>query len=138
MSKGSSMRTRLLAALSATAIAGGALAVPTLAAGGGGAPVKVTNSCVSSVPEPGSSDPVKICYTMFQPAGADARHPVPMVFHSHGWGGSRTTDPAAFTKFLDAGFGVLSLDQRGFDASGGKAHVENPDYEGRDVEKLVS
>ena len=32
---------------------------------------------------------------------------------------------------------MLSFDQRGFGESGGKAHVENPRYEGRDVRKLV-
>ncbi|MCU1586979.1 MAG: peptidase, partial [Frankiales bacterium] len=36
-----------------------------------------------------------------------------------------------------AGYGVLSFDQRGFGESGGKARIENPDYEGKDVEKLV-
>ena len=56
-----------------------------------------------------------------------------MIMHSHGWGGSRTTDPATFATFLDAGYGVLSFDQRGFGESGGHAHVENPDVEGHDV-----
>jgi len=60
-----------------------------------------------------------------------------MVLHSHGWGGSRTTDPAAFAYLTDAGFGVLSFDQRGFGESGGKAHIENPDVEGKDVQAVV-
>ena len=59
---------------------------------------------------------------------------MPMVLHSHGWGGSRTTDPGAFAYLTDAGFGVLSFDQRGFGESGGKAHIENPDVEGKDVQ----
>ena len=62
---------------------------------------------------------------------------MPLIFHSHGWGGSRTKDPAAFQAWLDAGFGVLSFDQRSFGESTGVAHVMNPDYEGRDVVKLV-
>ncbi|HEY3556719.1 MAG TPA: CocE/NonD family hydrolase [Kribbella sp.] len=97
----------------------------------------VTNGCVESVPEPGTSTPVKICYSLFKPAAASAQHTVPLIFHSHGWGGSRTTDPAAFKAWLDAGFGVLSFDQRSFGQSTGVAHVMNPDYEGRDVVKLV-
>src|SRR5262245_51684532 len=97
----------------------------------------VTNACVASVPEPDSTDPVQICYSLFRPAGADGRHRVPMILHSHGWGGSRTTDPASFQKWLDAGYGVLSFDQRGFGESGGQAHVENPAYEGHDVRTLV-
>ncbi|TCC05099.1 CocE/NonD family hydrolase [Kribbella soli] len=97
----------------------------------------VTNGCVASVPEPGTTTPVRICYSLFKPASASAGHTVPLIFHSHGWGGSRTTDPAAFKAWLDAGFGVLSFDQRSFGQSTGVAHVMNPDYEGRDVVKLV-
>ncbi|MFF0268578.1 CocE/NonD family hydrolase [Kribbella sp. NPDC004536] len=97
----------------------------------------VTNGCVDSVPEPGTTTPVRICYTLFRPATATRQHTVPLIFHSHGWGGSRTTDPAAFKAWLDAGFGVLSFDQRSFGQSTGVAHVMNPDYEGRDVVKLA-
>ncbi|HJR39010.1 MAG TPA: alpha/beta hydrolase [Nocardioidaceae bacterium] len=98
---------------------------------------KTTDGCISSVPEPGTSEAVKICYTLFKPAGASRAHKVPMVLHSHGWGGSRTTDVDSFEKWLNAGFGILSFDQRGFGESGGKAHVENPAYEGKDVQRLV-
>lgn len=100
--------------------------------------VTVTNGCLQSVPDPGTTTKVKICYTIFKPATATRQHPVPFIMHSHGWGGSRTTDPTAFRHFLDAGYGVLSFDQRGFGASGGHAYVENPDVEGHDVRKLVS
>ncbi|MEU8221814.1 CocE/NonD family hydrolase [Kribbella sp. NPDC048915] len=97
----------------------------------------VTNGCVESVPEPGTTTPVRICYSLFKPATASKQHTVPLILHSHGWGGSRTTDPAAFAAWLDAGFGVLSFDQRSFGQSTGVAHVMNSDYEGRDVVKLV-
>src|SRR4051812_43698879 len=98
---------------------------------------RVENGCLLSVPDPGTTDPVQICYTVFRPQSATRRHPVPMLMHSHGWGGSRTTDPAAFQRFLDAGYAVLSFDQRGFGESGGQAYVENPDVEGHDVRALV-
>lgn len=94
------------------------------------------DGCVSSVPEPGESTPVDICWTVFKPAGASARRPVPMVLHSHGWGGSRAAR-GEVQAFLDAGYGVLTFDQRGFGASGGHAHVEDPALEGRDVRRLV-
>ena len=100
--------------------------------------VTVTNGCVTSAPETKGGAPVKICYSIFRPAGATRTHRVPMVMHSHGWGGSRTTDPADFASLTRAGYGVLSFDQRGWGESGGKAHVENPAYEGRDVRNLVS
>jgi ABC-2 type transport system ATP-binding protein len=98
---------------------------------------KVIDDCITSVPDPGSSAPVQICYSLFKPAGASRRHPVPIIWHSHGWGGSRTTDPAAFATFLDGGYAVMSFDQRGFGESGGHAYVENPAVEGKDVARLI-
>ena len=95
------------------------------------------NACLRSVPEPGTPGKVKICYTILKPAGATKRHKVPMLLHSHGWGGSRATVPADVRRYLDAGYGVLSFDQRGWGESGGHAHVENPSYEGHDVRALV-
>lgn len=79
-----------------------------------------------------ASDAIEIHGTLFRPAGASAQHPVPIVLHSHGWSGSRTTAVSAFQDFLDAGFGVLSIDQRGHGDSGGLANVEDPDLEGFD------
>lgn len=81
-----------------------------------------------------SHDGTPIHYTLFRPAGADADKPVPMVFSSHGWGGSRTGD---MTTWLDAGFGGLSFDQRGFGQSGGLANVQDPELEGGDVAALL-
>jgi ABC-2 type transport system ATP-binding protein len=130
-------RRRLTVASTVAALVAATIAVvssPAVSAANG---PKVTDGCVESVPEPGTTEKVKICYTLFQPTGATKSHQVPMVMHSHGWAGSRTTDPAAFEKWLGAGFGVLSFDQRGFGESGGKAHVENPALEGRDVQRLI-
>ena len=130
-----------LAAVLATTLAVAGLAVPgALSSAQATAPSKgpkVTNGCVASVPEPGAEVRTDICYTLFQPAGASKHRKVPMIMHSHGWGGSRTKDAAAFAKWLDAGFGVLSFDQRGFGESGGSAHIMNPAYEGKDVTRLV-
>jgi hypothetical protein len=127
-----SRRLWLAAALAGLALSAFGTIHPSLAAD-----EPVTNGCINSVPEPGTTDPTPICYSLFRPAGASASSPVPMVLHSHGWGGSRTTDPASFENWMKAGFGVLSFDQRGWGESGGKAHIENPDFEGKDVQGLV-
>ena len=114
-----------------------AATIPFLGAPATAAAVTTTDGCLQSVPDPGTTAPVDICFTIFRPAGATPDRPVPMVLHSHGWGGSRTTDPASFAYLTDAGFGVLSFDQRGFGESGGQAYIENPDVEGKDVRKIV-
>jgi len=132
------MHRRALVALVGTSLTAAAVVTPLVASAAKS--VTTTNGCVVSVPDPGSTTPVKICYTLFQPPAASKAHKVPLIFHSHGWGGSRTTDPTSseVKPYLDANYGVLSFDQRGFGQSnGGKAQVENPDIEGRDVEKLV-
>ena len=119
----------------ATATASRAPATATAAAR---APLATTtDGCLRSRPEPGTNEPVRICYTIFKPAGASRDHQVPLIMHSHGWGGSRTTDPQAFRRWLGAGYGMLSFDQRGFGESGGFAHVENPRFEGIDNVRLV-
>jgi pimeloyl-ACP methyl ester carboxylesterase len=127
------MRSPRLVLVASAALLAGLLAVPSSAAEG----PTTTHGCLASVPEPGSSEPVQICYSIHQPAGATKDARVPMVLHSHGWGGSRSRSAGSFTSWLDKGFGILSFDQRGFGESGGLAHVQNPDLEGQDVIAVV-
>jgi ABC-2 type transport system ATP-binding protein len=130
------LRARTLALLTTTVLCLGlGVATPSTAA----EQPTVTDLCIPSVPEtdPLEPGPVDICLTLFKPASASADTPVPMVLHSHGWGGSRTRTADSFQDLLDAGFGVISFDQRGFGESGGKAHVEDPAFEGEDVIRVV-
>jgi ABC-2 type transport system ATP-binding protein len=113
-------------ALAAASLTGVTTTAPAATAATAATGVRITNGCLRSVPEPGSTEPVEICYSIFRPDGATRTARVPMIMHSHGWGGSRATQPDAFQELLDHGYGVLSFDQRGFGASGGQAHVENP------------
>ncbi|WP_300400035.1 alpha/beta fold hydrolase [Nocardioides sp.] len=131
--------TSVLAVVPST---GDATAAPVGGAAAGSAtakpaPVTTVDGCIKSKPEPGTKAKIDLCYTYFKPAGANRRQRVPMIMHSHGWGGSRTESARAFKTFTDAGYGVLSFDQRGFGESGGHAHVEDPTLEGVDVRKLV-
>ncbi|MFP5218545.1 MAG: CocE/NonD family hydrolase [Actinomycetes bacterium] len=126
---------RLVAGAATTLLLGGlAVAAPSSAAD----EPTITHDCIASVPEPKSQAPVDICYTLFQPAGASAARPVPVIMHGHGWGGSRQkTVSAEFGALLDAGYGILSFDQRGFGESGGRAHTLQADIEAHDVLGLV-
>ncbi|MGA8256557.1 MAG: CocE/NonD family hydrolase [Nocardioides sp.] len=137
------MTRRSAALLAATLTVATLAAVPSLttpspvaAAVAAPARVSVTKDCIDSVPEPGESAPVKICYSIYKPGPASPKRPVPMIMHSHGWAGERATKKE-ISAFTAAGYGVLSFDQRGFGISEGFAHVENPDFEGVDVRKLV-
>jgi ABC-2 type transport system ATP-binding protein len=84
------------------------------------------------------NDGTTIAITVFKPAGAAADSKVPVILHSHGWGGSRTTTiGGAVQQFLDAGFGVVSIDQRGHGASSGEATVQDPTKETEDIKAII-
>jgi pimeloyl-ACP methyl ester carboxylesterase len=129
------MKTRLLAAAAAAAISAAMLAAPTTAA----AAHTQRDVCISSVPEtdPLEAGPTNICITVFKPSSASAAHKVPVVLHSHGWGGSRSKTLSSFQDYLDAGIAIASIDQRGHGESGGKAHVEDPAFEGEDMINVI-
>ena len=85
-----------------------------------------------------SFDGTGIAVTVFRPVGADARRRVPVILESHGWAGSRRTEVDTTVKpFLDAGYGMVSIDQRGHGDSGGEANVQDPDLEARDIQAVI-
>jgi ABC-2 type transport system ATP-binding protein len=130
--------TQFFAILAGPALALGLVAAPSVAAQPADQHT-ASDVCIPSVPETDRLEPgpVDICLTVFEPASVAAGVKVPIVLHSHGWGGSRTRTVGPFERLLDAGVGVISFDQRGFGESGGKAHVEDPDFEGADVINLI-
>ncbi|MGH2753255.1 MAG: alpha/beta hydrolase family protein, partial [Actinomycetota bacterium] len=88
-----------------------------------------------TVPGQGGID---IAITIFKPAGASAASDVPVVLHSHGWGGSREAEITPMVEqYLDAGFGVVSIDQRGHGESGGQANVQDPSLEAEDIQNVI-
>jgi ABC-2 type transport system ATP-binding protein len=83
-------------------------------------------------------DRIPIVYKTFLPDGASAEAPVPAVLMTHGWGGTRSRTYGGFVRQLvEAGYAVLTWDQRGFGQSGGVANVDDPRIEAVDVETLV-
>ena len=57
----------------------------------------------------------------------------PLLVQGHGFGGSRNSSSDAFTNFRDAGYAVISIDQRGFGDSTGTVTVMDPNLEGKDL-----
>jgi pimeloyl-ACP methyl ester carboxylesterase len=82
-------------------------------------------------------DGTAIAITVFKPVAATDRK-VPVILHSHGWGSSRETDPTGYVKpFLEAGFGVVSIDQRGHGDSEGQANIQDPTKETEDIQAVI-
>lgn len=83
-------------------------------------------------------DGVTIAFTVFQPDNASVTETVPLILHSHGWGGTRaSTVGGIVSDLLDAGYGVLSFDARGHGESTGQAQIHHKDAEILDIIKLL-
>lgn len=83
-------------------------------------------------------DNVFLDATVFVPQGATADS-TPFVLMTHGWAGSRVTTPTGRVgDLLNASYGVLTWDSRGFGKSGGEVMLDSPDFEGRDVSAIVT
>lgn len=75
---------------------------------------------------------------LFLPAAAGPDRPVPLVLRSHGWAGrAQRRVGGTLERLLDAGYGVLTWDQRGFGCSGGVVQLASPEHEARDVSALI-
>ena len=102
-------------------------------------------SCSDGTPtEGGRSYPVKlnsasgetIAFQVLEPIGGiDCARGHPLVLHGHGFGGSRNMD--GFETYREAGFVVISIDQRGFGESTGTVRVMDPEFEGRDLVQIL-
>ncbi len=79
----------------------------------------------------------EIAITVYRPAGATAENPMPVLLNSHGWAGTRTSGAGSFAAEQEAGFGVVTVDQRGHGASTGLAAGMDPEKEGQDMVAVV-
>lgn len=97
-----------------------------------------------------------IAATVFVPAHREGET-YPLILHSHGWGGNRINESDANTnnqnadtstlysrvvdlevkRFWDAGYAVISFDERGIGQSGGQVRVMDPDYETVDAMAII-
>lgn len=83
-------------------------------------------------------DGVDISFEVFEPDNLVAGQTYPLVLEGHGYGGSRQTERAGFiARLTAAGYYVISIDERGFGASGGTVRVMSPDQEGQDLVQIL-
>lgn len=77
-----------------------------------------------------------IAFTVHEPDTLTGGVGYPLILHSHGYGGSRQAtrpaDGSFIGQFLNNGYGVLSLDERGHNDSGGTIRILDPSLEGQD------
>ena len=100
------------------------------------APAGDTTETTISVPvraEPDGSA-VTLDGSIFTPSSAG---PHPAMLLAHGFGGSKTDLADRARDLAGRGYVVLTYSARGFGASGGRIHLDDPDYEIADARVLV-
>ncbi|MGQ7296689.1 alpha/beta fold hydrolase [Quadrisphaera sp. KR29] len=75
--------------------------------------------------------------TLYAPDDAGRTSPVPAVVLAHGFGGSKTDLTGQARALAAEGYAALAYTARGFGASGGAVHLDDPDYEVADARALV-
>lgn len=91
-----------------------------------------------------SFDGTKIRAHWFPAPGASASHSEPTILEGPGWGeaGATTSTPdilgsLSVTGLNSDGYNVLTWDPRGFGQSAGTIEIDSPNYEARDVSRLI-
>ncbi|WP_341717862.1 alpha/beta fold hydrolase [Micromonospora sp. FIMYZ51] len=86
---------------------------------------------------PTGDEPIDLDTTLYLPRDAAAGREVPAVLLAHGFGGTKDSVRSDAEEFADRGYAVLTWTARGFGRSGGQIHLDNPDYEVRDAQRLL-
>lgn len=79
-------------------------------------------------------------FQVFEPTHLVKGQSYPLVLQGHGYGGSRETaapTDSFIAKLRDAGYYVISIDERGFGESSGTVRVMDPEYEGQDLVAIL-
>ena len=86
---------------------------------------------------PRGDEPVNLDTTLYLPKSASANAPVPAILLAHGFGGTKRSVAEDAADFAGRGYAVLTWTARGFGLSGGQIHLDSPDYEVRDAQRLI-
>ncbi|MFI5867358.1 alpha/beta fold hydrolase [Streptomyces sp. NPDC051546] len=122
-------RSRLLAGAAALAVVAGAGTLTATAAAGDAPSVRREDKVLDM---PGAG--IDISYFT---AGEDGGRKRPAVLLAHGFGGSKEDMRPQAERLARDGYAVLTWSARGFGRSGGKIGLNDPDYEVKDVSRLI-
>jgi ABC-2 type transport system ATP-binding protein len=84
---------------------------------------------------PGGNDPVDLDARFYLPRNASGK--VPAVLLAHGFGGTKDSVATDAESLADRGYAVLTWTAQGFGNSGGQIHLDSPDYEVKDAQRLL-
>ena len=86
---------------------------------------------------PDDTATVDLDATFYLPEGASAQSPVPAVLLAHGFGGTKRSVTFDAEELAGQGYAVLTWTAQGFGRSTGEIHLNNPDWEVKDAQRLI-
>lgn len=98
---------------------------------------RTESALVTVLSGPSGDQPVELDTTLWLPDDASADRKVPAVLLAHGFGGTKDSVRSDAEDFVSRGYAVLTWTARGFGRSGGEIHLDHPDYEIRDAQRLL-
>ena len=84
---------------------------------------------------PSGTEPVDLDTRFYLPKDRDGR--VPAVLLAHGFGGTKNSVRDDAESLVQRGYAVLTWTAQGFGRSGGQIHLDSPDYEVKDAQRLL-
>ena len=102
-----------------------------------GSGVRTESAMLTVRSGPSGDQPVDLDTTLYLPDDASPERKVPAVLLAHGFGGTKESVRSDAEEFAGRGYAVLTWTARGFGRSGGEIHLDNPDYEVRDAQRLL-
>jgi ABC-2 type transport system ATP-binding protein len=84
---------------------------------------------------PTGNDPVDLDARFYLPRDRSGK--VPAVLLAHGFGGTKVSVAADAESLAGRGYAVLTWTAQGFGSSGGQIHLDSPDYEVKDAQRLL-
>jgi ABC-2 type transport system ATP-binding protein len=96
-----------------------------------------TDQMITVLTGPHDDQSVALDTTFYLPKGASASAPVPAILLAHGFGGTKQTVASDAKDFAGRGYAVLTWTAQGFGASAGQIHLDSPDWEVKDAQRLI-
>jgi ABC-2 type transport system ATP-binding protein len=84
---------------------------------------------------PSGNEPVDLDTRLYLPRDRSGK--VPAVLLAHGFGGTKDSVRGDAESLAERGYAVLTWTARGFGRSGGQIHLDSPDHEVRDAQRLL-
>ncbi|GGJ82410.1 ABC transporter ATP-binding protein [Pilimelia anulata] len=102
-----------------------------------GTPFTRTAATITVASGPDGGEQVPLDTTFYLPDGASAASRAPAVLLAHGFGGTKDSVRDDAEDLARQGYAVLTWTARGFGRSGGRIHLNDPDHEVRDAQRLL-